>query len=188
MNRKNHFVLFSILVAVAVITRSLPYLFHFDALFFQPVMAMGIFSITIFKKDKAAILVPLLAMLVGDLVIEMVKPGTGFYPGQAINYLFLALAVSLSYFFRASHSVQVTAAAVAVPLAYYLLSNAAMVFISNDGGYPPMYTKDMNGLMNSYVAGFPFFLKDIVSTALFSALFFGVYRNLVAKGYIRAWA
>lgn len=188
MNRKNHFVLFSILVVIAVITRSLPYLFHFEAIFFQPVMAMGIFSITIFKKDKLALLVPLAAMLVGDLVIEMVQPGLGFYPGQVVNYLFLALAVSLSYFFKANDSMQITFAALVVPVVFFLLSNGIPVFFPPDNGFPSTYTKDFKGLMASYTAGFPFFLKDIVSTALFSALFFGVYRNLVAKGYIRAWA
>lgn len=188
MNRKNHLVLFSILVAVAVVTRSLPYLFHFDALFFQPVMAMGIFSITIFRKDKTAILVPLLAMLAGDLVIEIVKPGTGFYTGQATIYLYLAISVAAAYFFKAGNSMHITLAALVVPIVFFLLSNGIPVFISLGDAYPSTYPRNINGLMLSYEAGYPFLLKDIVSTALFSALFFGIYRNLVAKGYIKAWA
>lgn len=188
MNRKNHFVLFSILVAVAVITRSLPYLFHFDALFFQPVMAMGIFSITIFKKDKASILVPMLALLVSDLVIEMVKPGTGFYTGQATIYLYMAISVAAAYFFKAGNSLHVTLAALVVPIIFFLLSNGIPVFFSQGNAYPSVYPRNINGLLLSYEAGYPFLLKDIVSTALFSALFFGIYRNLVAKGYMRAWA
>lgn len=188
MNRKNHFVLFSILVAIAVITRSLPYLLNFDALFFQPVMAMGIFSITLFKKDKLALLVPLAALLVSDLVIDMVKPGYGFYGGQAMIYLYMAIAVCFSYFFKASESMQITVAALVVPVVFFLLSNGLPVFVTIGDGFPSTYPRNLNGLMLSYEAGFPFLLKDIVSTASFSALFFGAYRTLVAKGYIKAWA
>lgn len=187
MNRKNLFVLFIILVATAVFTRALPYLLHFDAMFFQPIMAMGIFSISTFRKEKTAILVPLAAMLVSDLVIELVKPGLGFYTGQSLNYLFLALSVGLSYFFNSKKSAEVTWAVIIVPFCYFLLSNGAMVFATH-GDSPALYSRDLNGLMTSYAAAFPFFLKDLTSTALFAALFFGVYRYLVAKQYIKAWA
>jgi hypothetical protein len=186
MNRKNIFVLFLILVAAAVITRVLPYIFNFEAVFFQPILAMGIFSITTFRKEKASILVPLAALLVSDLVIELVKPGFGFYTGQALNYLFLALAVSISYFFKPTKSMSVAWAVILVPFAYYLVSNGVMVFAAH--GDAPLYAKNFNGLIASYTAAFPFFVKDLASTALFCALFFGVYRYLVAKQYIKAWA
>jgi hypothetical protein len=186
MNRRNIFVLFLILVASAVLTRVLPYIFNFEAMFFQPILAMGIFSITTFRKEKTAILVPLAALLVSDLVIELVKPGFGFYTGQSLNYLFLALAISISYFFKGTKSAHVTWAVILVPFAYYLLSNGVMVFAAH--GDAPLYSKDFSGLIKSYTAAFPFFVKDLTSTAIFASLFFGVYRYLVAKQYIKAWA
>lgn len=177
--------MFLVLTAAAVFTRVLPYLFNFDAVFFQPIMAIGIFSITMFRKEKTAILVPLAALLLSDLVIEIAQPGMGFYSGQAINYLFMALAVAVSWFFNGKKSIQVAGAAILVPFVYYILSNGLMVFAPHS---TPFYTRDISGMFASLDAGFPFFLKDLVSTALFSALFFGVYRYLVAKNYIKALA
>ncbi|MBL7728246.1 MAG: hypothetical protein JNM68_11185 [Dinghuibacter sp.] len=185
MNRKSLFILFLVLVAAAVFTRVLPYLLQFDAVFFQPIMAIGIFSITTFRKEKTSILVPLAALLLSDLVIEIAQPGMGFYSGQAINYLLMAVSIGFAYFFNGKKSVQVAGAAVLVPFVYYLLSNGLMVFAPHAN---PFYTRDISGMFASLDAGFPFFLKDLVSTALFSAVFFGVYRYLVAKNYIKAWA
>jgi hypothetical protein len=186
MNRKHLFILFSIIVATAVITRIIPYVFGFSPFFFQPVMAIGIFGISVFRKEKTAILIPLAALLLSDLAIEMLSPGSGFYEGQAFNYLCMGIALGFSYFFNSEKSAHITAAAVVVPFIFYVLSNSLMVFASHGGS--SMYPKSLSGVFASLDAGFPFFLKDIYCTAFFCAVFFGVYRYLVARRLIKAWS
>src|SRR6185437_8254457 len=63
------------------------------------------------------------------------------------------------------------AAVVLGPTSFFLMSNFA-VWLA--GGNPPMYPKTASGLLTCYVAGLPFYGRDLVSTAIVAGLAFGL--------------
>jgi hypothetical protein len=166
------------MILAAAIIRLVPYIFPMENNFIQPVMAMGIFSISVFRKNWFAAWLPLAALLMGDLLIEAIKPGFGFYEGQVANYACLFGAMLLSYFVKPFSSRSVALGVFLVPTLYYIISNY-MVW-QGSGLYAPTNA----GLMQSYAIGFPHYLKDLASTALFSALLFGIYNFVLQKNAV----
>ena len=53
---------------------------------------------------------------------------------------------------------------------FFLITNAAAWLVL------PEYTKDVAGLINSYVAGLPFFRGTLTGDLLFTTVFFGSFK------------
>ncbi|MGB0178100.1 MAG: DUF6580 family putative transport protein, partial [Owenweeksia sp.] len=51
-------------------------------------------------------------------------------------------------------------------IVFYLLTNAGSWQAS------PLYTKDISGLMNAYIAGLPFLLNQVLGTLVYGAILF----------------
>ena len=147
---------------------------------FAPQIAMALFAGVVIRNKKFAFAVPLVSMLIGDLVFELLYQSGlstfgGFYEGQILNYILFAGITVLGFFIQASKKSQIIAGTIAAPTAYFLISNFA-VWISNGGFNRP---KTFEGLMMAYVDGIPFYQGSLIATMLFSAIFFGTY--LVTK-------
>ena len=67
------------------------------------------------------------------------------------------------------------------PTSFFLASNYAVW-----AGSPGMYTPDRNGLAACYIAGIPFYTRDLISTALVVTLAFGV--PVIVRRYFPAHA
>jgi hypothetical protein len=177
MNKKQ--VTYSVIIMVlgAALIRLFPYLFDMGemTIFVQPIFAMGLFGVSVFRKNWYALLLPMAGLLLGDLLIQAIKPGTGFYEGFATNYACIVGSMLLGYFIKPTSSTQVALGSLLVPTAFYLVSN--YLLWQNSG----MYAHTGAGLLTCYEMGFIFYLKDIVSTALFSSLLFGVYHFVLQK-------
>ena len=116
---------------------------------------MAIVGPIIFKNRQISMLVPILAMFIGDIII-------GFHSYQFIvyltilsiivvspktkNYFFLGLTAFLSSFW------------------FYVTTNFA-VWIMWD-----FYPKTIAGLINCYVLAIPFFSNTLISTLLFTGI------------------
>ncbi len=68
--------------------------------------------------------------------------------------------------------VRAVSAAVLGPTSFFLASNYAVWMDSHHPG--GMYAPGLGGLFTSYVAGLPFFVRDLASTGLVLAVAFGV--------------
>jgi hypothetical protein len=60
--------------------------------------------------------------------------------------------------------------ALAGSVLFFLITNGAVWLGS------PYYAQDLSGLINSYVAGVPFFRGTLMGDLLFTAIFFGSYK------------
>ena len=139
------------LIMVAALTRVLPHPPNFS-----PVEAVALFGGAYFASRHWALIVPLAAMLISDLVLAAIHGGayaTWFGNGGiALVYLCVALSVFLGYGLRG----KVSGARV---LGYSLLGSVLFFVVTNFGVwlFGAMYTKTLAGLMAAYAAGIPFF-------------------------------
>jgi hypothetical protein len=104
-------------------------------------------------------------MLIGDLVI-------GFYNWHMLVTVYASmLAVGIvAYLTRKRGGVAVFLARPAVAsVVFFLTTNAAVCFFGT------LYPHNLAGLSASYVAGLPFFGRDLIGNLLYTSLFFGVY-------------
>lgn len=144
---------------------------------FAPQWAMAVFAGAVIKDKRWAFVLPLLSMLVSDTIYQILyNNGTsqiwGFYGGQWLNYLLFASMTVFGFMIAKRINVlNVLAASLAAPSAFFLLSNFT-VWISG-GGYSRPFTGA--GLMQCYADGIPFYQTSLLATPVFSVVLFGIY-------------
>lgn len=150
---------------------------------FAPQWAMAVFAGAVIKDKRWAFFLPLLSMLVSDTAYQILYYNGigqiwGFYGGQWLNYLlFVSLTIFGFMIAKRLTVVNVFAASLAAPSAFFLLSNFTVW--ASGGGYHRPFTGA--GLMQCYADGVPFYQMSLVATPVFSAVLFGVYFLLNQK-------
>lgn len=163
------------LILIAALSRVLPHPPNFS-----PVEAVALFGGAYFASRHWALVVPLVAMLLSDLVLARINGGlyASWFGngGIALVYLCIALGVALGYGLRG----KVTGARV---LGYSLLGSALFFVVTNFGAwlFEPMYPKTLAGLVAAYVAGIPFFQWTVLGTLSYSAVLFGGFALLRSR-------
>jgi hypothetical protein len=142
------------LIGAAALLRLLP---HPDN--FVPIAAMALFSGAKLDDRRAALAVPLLAMLLSDAVI-------GFHPLTPFVYLCFALTVALGFGLRAQAGPLLVASG-AASLLFYGVTNFALWALLD------YWPHDLAGLLGCYVAGLPYLGRTFASTLLYAAALFG---------------
>ncbi len=144
------------LIATAAAFRILPHPPNFS-----PIAAMALLGGATFATKRAALLVPLAAMLLADLVL-------GFHALMPVIYGCFALIVCLGFWLRRQRSAgRVAALAAAGSLLFFLITNLAVW--AGTGMYP----KTVAGLAACYFAALPFFQNALLGDLLFSTVLFG---------------
>lgn len=157
-----------LLVLVAVVGRLIPHPWNMT-----PVGAAAIFAGVHIGK-RAAVLVPLLGMLVGDIFL-------GFYslPLLLVVYLSMIMSGLLSYSTRNERGVGMfIARPIASATLFYLMTNVAVWMFGT------MYPHTAPGLLASFIAGVPFYGHQVFGDILYVSLFFGLYEWM--RRYSRA--
>ncbi len=154
---------------------------------FTALFAVALFSGFTTQEKKYTILLPLITLLLSDIAIELLfkfelYPFKGFYTGQWINYLLIISVSLIGLFVRKYDTKGMIVGIIAGPLFYFLLSNF-LVWIQNDG---LGYSKDINGLVQCYIAGIPFLRNSILSTAVCFPLILQVYNYAVKQKLMTA--
>jgi hypothetical protein len=170
--KKNILITFLIFIAVASLYRIMPG----RPLGFAPQIAMAFFAGAAIRNKKMAFVVPLISMLIGDLLFEVLyRSGLnvygGFYEGQLFNYILFAGITAFGFLIHTTQKLQIIAGTIAAPTLYFLVSNFA-VWIGGGGFNRP---KTFEGLMTTYADGIPFYQGSLMATLLFSAVFFGTF-------------
>src|ERR1700692_2917385 len=130
---------------------------------FAPVGAIALFGGACFSSKRAAVAVPLLSLIAGDIFI-------GFH--RLIPYVYASFLVSVAIGFwlrRKKSASRVGAATVAGAIQFFLITNFA-VWASSIGSYP----KNVGGLAECYIAGLPLFWNTLAGDAFYVAVLFGV--------------
>jgi len=145
------------IVLAAAVLRILPHPMNF-----APIGALALFGGTYFSTNRAAIGVPLLSLVAGDMV-------TGFH--RLIPYVYASFLVSVAIGFwlrRKKSASRIGAATVAGAIQFFLITNFA-VWALSIGNYP----KNLGGLAECYIAGLPLLWNTLAGDAFYVALLFG---------------
>ncbi len=129
---------------------------------FAPIGALALFGGAYFSSKRAAVAVPLLSLVAGDIFI-------GFH--RLIPYVYASFLASVVIGFwlrRKKSGSRIGGATVAGAIQFFLVTTFG-VWASSIGSYP----KNLGGLAECYVAGLPFFWNTLAGDAFYVALLFG---------------
>lgn len=149
---------------------------------FSPVIAIALFAGMIFNQRNASFIMPLLAVFLSDVAIEILyRQGLfdygGFYTGQWKNYLILLSATLIGWMLKGRSYGSVVIAGIIAPTVYFLLSNFAVWM----GTTEAVYSKDFAGLVSCYTAALPFYKNQLIATLVFLPIIIILYNVMVKR-------
>jgi len=152
-----NFVLPTLLVVLGVVFRVAPHPANFAL-----VGAIALFAGATFANRRAAFVVPLAAMFIGDLFI-------GLHSLMPLIYATYALIVVLGMLLREHRNspLRIAGGAVAGSTIFFAVTNFAV--------WLDMYPRTAAGFTACFVNAIPFFDRTLMSDLLFSGIFFGAY-------------
>jgi len=141
----------------------------------ENVAPIGAFALMggFYLNRRLALLVPLLALLLSDLLLNAQMGYAAFHAPRLVDYAaFLAIGMAALAIRHKGWKVQLGGAA-ATPLFFYAVSNFG-VWLTGLGLSGQPYAKSFAGLTECYVAGLPFLRGSLLGDWGFMALFAGV--------------
>lgn len=168
--RQPRFLILTALVLLAALCRMVDHGFVNVA----PIGAMALFGGACFRSRKAAFLVPLSALLLSDVLLNLTRHSNLWSEAwklTAFTYLAFVLVVSLGMLLRnRTRSVFAIAGG-------SLVGSIVFFLVSNFGWWMTMgfHTPDFAGLTQCYVQALPFFRNTIASDLAFNAVLFGCF-------------
>jgi hypothetical protein len=163
------FIVLSLLVIAAALTRALPYLIP-HIWNFTAIGALAIFSGAQFSNRGLAFILPLAAMAISDIVI-----GNGF---SVLVYIGFTAMVACGFLVRSKVTVtNVILASFISASIFFLITNFAFFYPAT------LYPHNFSGILTSYAAGLPFFRNMLIGNMVFSAVLFSSF-YLLSKRYL----
>ena len=147
----------------------------------NPIIAISLFSGVVISDKKLAFAMPLLAMFVSDIMLEVLNIAPGFYGmGQIGNYASLLLVTVLGFSMKKINVINIAGYSIGSSILFFILSNTNC-FIFDNLNY---YGTGLQGWANCLVAGIPFVKNSLITDLSFSAVLFGSY-ILVRKSFAK---
>ncbi len=161
------------MVLLAALTRLVPHPPNFT-----PIAAVALFGAAYFKDKRAAFLVPLLALFLSDVALEVttrlglysgwLAQGQGFHQGMWVVYGAMALVTALGLLLQRKKSVlRVAGVVLAGSVLFFVVTNFA---VWAEGA---IYPRTAAGLSACYIAAIPFFQWSLLGDACFATALFG---------------
>ncbi len=168
MNKKIAFA--SVLICLGAIFRLIPHPSNFT-----PVAAMALLGGFYFSKKYLAFLVPVLALLVSDFILNNTVNRI-FFEDQigmvlwadymTFTYTAIVLTVIIGFALsKTSFAGKVAGGSLAASILFFIVTNFGSWLTAS------FYPKDFTGLLAAYTAGVPFFANTLMSNLLFVGLF-----------------
>jgi hypothetical protein len=120
---------------------------------------MAIFGGAFFADRRVALLVPLAALFLGDLV-------TGLHVLVPVVYGSFALNVGLARWLRSHRTIAATASVTLVGAVQFFV-------VTNFASWVVFYPHTADGLLACYVAAIPYFQNTLLGDAVFVGILFG---------------
>ena len=142
---------------------------------FRPLLAIFIFSSGYFRNKMWAVAFPFIIMFLSDLLVNNIMYSSYFdgfvifYQGALWTYLaivsisLLALVVLKNFNFKNTVLMSLIASVM-----FFLVSNFGVWFNGT------MYPHTLQGLVECYTMGIPFFKNTLLSTLLFASVMYGI--------------
>ncbi len=149
---------------------------------FSPVIAIALFAGFIIKQKDMSFLLPLLALFISDVAIQLLHnadlfPYAGFYKGQWKNYLVLLSVTLIGMLLKGRNNSSLIIGSIAAPTLFFLVSN----FMVWQGTTEAVYPKNFNGLIACYTAALPFYKNALMATIIFLPLILFAYNYITRK-------
>lgn len=151
-------------IIAAVILRLVPHLPNF-----APIAAMALFGGTYLNK-RYALGIPILVMLVSDYFI-------GFYnPWIMFSVYGSFIVIGLIGLWLKNHKTlpNIIGASLFGSIIFFLLTNLAVWMVPHS-----MYAHNLQGLLQSYIMGLPFFRNTLMGDLFYVATMFGLYEMVL---------
>ena len=167
------------IIFLASISRLIPHMPNFS-----PIGAISLFGAAFFKQKWKAFLIPVLSIWISDLFINNIiyadyyPTFTWFYNGyhwQVMSYGAIIL-FGLILFKNKLTILHLGLGGLGAGMLFFIISNFG-VWING-----LMYSKDLSGLLNCYIAGIPFFKGTILGNLFYIPIIFGTY-TIVQKRF-----
>jgi len=157
------FIFITSAILLAALSRVFP---HFNN--FTPIAAMALFGGVYFSDKRLAFIVPLLAMILSDVILELTT-GWGFHNTIVYVYVAFIITSAIGLYVRKNTSVQtVLGASVLSSLLFFIITNFGVWAASGgiDGA---------SGLATTYVLGVPFFSPTLLGDLFYNGILFGAF-------------
>lgn len=150
-----------VFIAIGVVARLLPH-----APNVAPITAMALFG-AVYLNRRYALVLPLVAMVLSDLVIGFYTPGT-----MVAVYASFFISGLIGLWVRRQRSLQrIVVGTLAASVQFFVLTNfAGWLF-----GHETLFPRTWPGLIGTYVSGIPFFRNTLFGDLLYVGVFFGSY-------------
>lgn len=157
------FIFLTSAVLIAAVTRLFPHIPNFT-----PIAAMALFGGAYFSDKRLALIIPLLAMFVSDVALELLT-GWGFHNTMIYVYVAFVLTSFIGMYVRRNVSVlSVAGAAIASSVLFFIITNFGVWAASG-------FEFGFAGLNATYVLGLPFFAPTLLGDLFFNAILFGAF-------------
>jgi len=172
-NNKINILLAIGLILMAATARIINHELHLYNL--APVAAIGLFGGAALKDRRLAIIMPLLALFIGDLYIQLFPSSASMRGFYGVEQLFVYGAMLLATILGLQMK-QVTTPKV---IGYSLAGSVIFFALSNFGSYiTGMYGYGWNSFVTTYVMALPFFKNTVISDLIGNAVLFGGFALL----------
>ena len=132
-----------------------------------PVMAIALFGATFLSK-RWGILLPLIIIAVSDVLL-------GWHNTVAFTWgAFVLTGLIASWVRQRPSAPRIAIAAVAGSTLFFLITNFGVWLVGD------LYPRTLEGLLECYLAGLPFFRNTLAGDLVYTAAFFGGYAFLVS--------
>ena len=177
MNNKSNIILFLVII-LAVFSRLFITIPNFSA-----IGSLALFCGAMANRNRFSILIPFIALLVGDLMMA----GTGkMYSDYFTDgyFIYVYAAFALTWFIGRSIKSRIKVSNIVLAS---VVASVSFFIITNFGSWmqmEPIYPRSLAGLGQSYIAGLVFYKGDLLSNfflnqvagdLFFSLVFFGGY-------------
>lgn len=163
------------MILLAAVTRILPHPHNVT-----PVGAMALFGAAYFNRKFIAILVPVAALWLSNLVIDNLiysayYEGFVWFSNPFVFLSFLAIAGLGFIALKKVSPVRLFGASLGASVLFFLVSNFGVWL---EGTTYPMNT---SGLITCYAAGLPFFRNTMLGDLLFTGAMFGAFELMQSR-------
>ena len=139
-----------VLIAVLAFSRLIPHPPNFT-----PLLGMAVFAGARLDNKLFAIIAPITAMFLSDLVI-------GLHSGMSIIYFAVLVNVLFGFYLKDRFGLlQIGGTLISGALLFFLITNFAVWYSSS------FYSNDLAGLINCYTMGLPFFQNTLISSIIY---------------------
>lgn len=159
-----------LIILLAVLLRLLPHPANV-----APITALALFG-GVYLERKFAFILPVAAMLISDYFI-------GFY-GMEMLFVYGSFLISglIGLWIKSHKNIKtIVGGSLLASVLFYLITNFGVWADPRS-----WYSKDIVGLIDSYIAAIPFFRNTLVGDLFYTGVFFGGYELIfrIAKKYL----